>query len=63
MNQLVLQDQIELDRSASCQWETGKGDIVVGSMSGRGCVAWEGGEKDGAEEERTGKVAWLDPDP
>ena len=49
--------------SASCQWETGKGDIVVGSMSGRGCVAWEGGEKDGAEEEGTGKVMWLNPDP
>ena len=63
MNQLVLQDQIELERSASCQWETGKGDIVVVSMSGRGCVAWEGGEKDGAEEEGTGKVMQLDPDP
>ena len=46
-----------------CQWETGKGDIVVVSMSGRGCVAWVGGEKDGAEEEGTGKIAWLDPDP
>ena len=51
------QDQIELERSASCQWEKVKGDIVVGSMSGRGCVAWE--EGDGAEEEGTGKG----PDP
>ena len=36
-------DQIELERSASWQWETGKEDIVVGSvvfgsMSGRDCV-------------------------
>ena len=29
-----------------------------------GEVAWlgRGGEKDGAEEEGAGKVAWLDPD-
>ena len=31
-------------------------------MSGRGCVAWEGGEQDGAEEEGMGKVAILYPD-
>ena len=43
-------DQIELERSVSWQWETGKGDFVIGSMSGRGCVAF-GGEKDGIEEE------------
>ena len=47
------QDQIELERSASCQWEKVKGDIVVGSMSGRGCVTL--GEGDGAGEEGTGK--------
>ena len=55
------QDQIELEGSARCQWETGKGDIVVPV----GEVAWlgRGGEKDGAEEEGMGKVVWLDPDP
>ena len=51
------QDQIELEGSARCQWETGKGDIVVPV----GEVAWlgRGGEKDGAEEEGMGEVSWL----
>ena len=44
----------------------------MGDREGRHCrwiyeiyVAWlgRGGEKDGAEEEGTGKVTWLDPDP
>ena len=52
------QDQIELERSASCQWEKVKGDIVFLSMSERGCV---GGDE--AEEEGTGKGKGKDPDP
>ena len=61
------QDQIELERVASCQWETGKGDIVVGSMRSmlRGLG---GGEKKmelkKKERERLrGLILILDPDP
>ena len=44
----------------------GKGDIVVGSMSGRGCVAWKGGEMDLKKKERERErtlILVLDPDP
>ena len=56
------QDQIELEKSASCQWETGKGDIVVGSMSGRGCMAWGRGKMELKKKEWE-RILILDPDP
>ena len=55
------QDQIELERSASCQWEKVKGDIVVGSMSGRGCVA--GGREMELKKKERERILILDPDP
>ena len=59
----------EVNTSANCKYlilstmSTPTMPTTTMSMSGRGCVAWEGVDKDGAEEEGTGKVAWLDPDP
>ena len=33
--------------------------MSMSTMSGRGCVAFRGGEKDGTEEGGMGEVAWL----
>ena len=55
------QDQIELERSASCQWERGKGDIDVGSMSGRGCVVWRGKMELKKKEQERERILILNP--